>query len=61
MSIISNNTLLRDAIKIVPKVTGNINPFIAPAIINNLTGLPIVKKIIEEITINNIITKFLWF
>ena len=50
---------LREAISIVPKVIGNIKPFKAPAMINNFIGLPIVKKMIDEITMKIIITKFL--
>ena len=40
-----------------PKVIGKIQPLIAPAIINKLTGLPINKKINVEMTINTITIK----
>ena len=38
--------------RIAPNVIGRIQPLIAPAIISNLTGLPINKKTKVEITIN---------
>ena len=43
-----------------PKVIGKIQPLIAPAIINKLTGLPINKKINVEMTINTITIKLFY-
>ena len=45
------------AIKMTESVIGKIQPLITPAIISKLTGLPMNKKIIVEITINVITIK----
>ena len=47
------------ATRIVPNVIGSTKPFKAPAMINNLTGLPMNKKIKVETTINVITIKLL--
>lgn len=51
MFVISDYRFLRLAIKIAPSIIGKIQPFIAPAIISKLIGLPINKKIRVETTI----------